>query len=66
MRNTAMHQYFSGVFQKPAGDSAVAERTAPRAASSRAMSPPSELPATWGRSNPSSPTSFSTMSAIVR
>ena len=66
MRKRATHQAYSAPFQKPAGERAVALRTAPRAASSRAMSPPRELPATWGRSSPSSPKSFSTMSAIVR
>ena len=36
--------------QKPAGDSAVTDRTSRSRPSSRASSPPSELPATWGRS----------------
>ena len=37
---------------KPAGDSAVADATTPRLASSSAIQPPSELPATWARPTP--------------
>ena len=40
--------------QKPTGEIAVAEATAPRRASSSAMPPPIELPATCGRRSPSS------------
>ena len=37
---------------KPAGEIAVTDATAPRRPSSSAMAPPSELPATCGRSSP--------------
>jgi hypothetical protein len=38
---------------KPAGDSAVAKAATPRLASSNAIQPPSEVPATWARPTPS-------------
>ncbi len=38
--------------KKPAGLSTVALETRSRAASSRLIAPPSELPTTWGRSIP--------------
>ncbi len=44
----------SGRTQNPAGENAVADRTSPRRASSRAIPPPIELPATCGRSRPCS------------
>jgi hypothetical protein len=42
----------SGSVQKPAGESAVTEPASFRRPSSSASSPPSEFPATWGRSTP--------------
>ena len=49
--------------QKPAGEIAVAVATAPRRASSSAIAPPIELPATCGRPSPSAAKNRSNASA---
>jgi len=51
--------------QKPAGENAHTERTARPRASSSAIAPPIELPATCGRSRPSSAKNHSNASAYA-
>ena len=62
MRSDAWQNWRSRRLQNPIGASPVAEATTPREASSRAMPPPVELPATCGRPRPCSPIHSSTAS----
>ena len=65
MPSSVSAQRRSSAVQNPAGASAVTEDTIPRAPSSSAIAPPSELPTTCGRSRSSASKNSPNPSTVV-